>query len=128
MKRLLSELDRQRGWTPPSVEFITEQSVAGAISTGTHGSGRHSLSHYVLQVWIACYDSETGQVVIKTVSCGDDLLAARCSLGAFGVTMQCRSQYKVEESFQEYQQISDVLDAEEQYPLQQFYLAPWRWT
>lgn len=132
VKRLLSELERQRGWTLPSVGFITEQSIGGAISTGTHGSGRHSLSHYVVQVRIACYDPETGEPVIQTVSGGDELLAARCSLGCLGsivsVTMQCRPQYQVEESFREFRHISDVLDAKDQFPLQQFYLVPWRWT
>lgn len=132
VKRLLAELERQRGWTLPSVGFITEQSIAGAISTGTHGSGRHSLSHYVIQVRIARYDSNSGEAVIETVSGGNELLAARCSLGCLGiivsVTMQCRPQYHVEESFLEYRHLSDVLGAEEQFPLQQFYLVPWRWT
>lgn len=132
VKRLLAELERQRGWTLPSVGLITEQSIAGAISTGTHGSGRHSLSHYVLRVRLARYDSNTEEAIIETVSEGDELLAARCSLGCLGVivsvTMQCRPQYQVEESFLEYRQISDVLSAEEQFPLQQFFLVPWRWT
>ena len=45
MKRVLSELERQAGATTPSIGLITEQAIAGAISTGTHGSGKHSLSH-----------------------------------------------------------------------------------
>ncbi len=132
VKCLLSELEKQRDWTLPSVGFITEQSIAGAISTGTHGSGRHSLSHYVLRVRIARYSAETGKAYFETISGGTELLAARCSLGCLGVivsvTMQCRPQYQVEESFLEYRQLSDVLDAEDEFPLQQFYLVPWRWT
>jgi len=42
--------------------------------------------------------------------------------------MQCRDAYAVEEFFHEYSQLADVLIAEEDYPLQQFYLVPWRWT
>lgn len=45
IKRLLSELEGNTLWTLPSVGFITEQTIAGAISTGPDGSGRHSLSH-----------------------------------------------------------------------------------
>ncbi len=132
IKRLLSELEHQKNWTLPSVGFITEQTMAGAISTGTHGSGKHSLSHYVVSVRIARYDSVSGQAVIQEVSEGPELQASRCSLGCLGVIlsvqMQCRSAYSIEESFQEYSKLSDVVKAEEAYPLQQFYLVPWRWT
>jgi len=37
IKRLLAELDLQKGWSLPSVGFVSEQTVGGAISTGTHG-------------------------------------------------------------------------------------------
>lgn len=132
IKRLLSELERQNNWTLPSVGFITEQTMAGAISTGTHGSGKHSLSHYVVSVRIAKYDPVSGQAVIREVSEGPELQASRCSLGCLGVIlsvqMQCRNAYSIEESFHEYSKLSDVVGAEEDYPLQQFYLVPWRWT
>lgn len=131
IKRLLAELQRLRRWTLPSVGFITEQTVAGAIATGTHGSGRHSLSHYVIRVRVARYDRYHGRAVIEEVSAGDELRAARCSLGCTGVilsvTMQCRPMYSVEEHFQQYENLADVLSAEAAYPLQQFYLVPWRW-
>ena len=132
IKRLLSELERQKNWTLPSVGFITEQTMAGAISTGTHGSGKHSLSHYVVRVRIAKYDSVSGQAVIQEVSEGPELQASRCSLGCLGVIlsvqMQCRNAYSIEESFHEYSKLLDVVKAEEVYPLQQFYLVPWRWS
>ncbi len=132
IKHLLTELEQSAGWTLPSVGFITEQTMAGAISTGTHGSGRHSLSHYVSGVRVARYDQQTGEAVIVEITDGDELRAARCSLGCLGVilnvTMQCRPIYLVEEHFREYQQIDDVLAAETEYPLQQFYLVPWRWS
>lgn len=132
IKQLLSELQQKKQWTLPSVGFITEQTIAGAISTGTHGSGKHSLSHYVVSVRIAKYDTVGGKAVIEEVSDGNELLAARCSLGCVGVIlsvrMQCRNAYRIEERFREYSGLSDVMDAEEAYPLQQFYLVPWRWT
>ena len=132
IKRLLTELERQRNWTLPSLGLITEQSVAGAVSTATHGSGRNSLCHYVMSVRVARYDNVTGRATITEITEGDELRAARCSLGCLGiilsVQMQCRSAYRVEESFHEYSQLSEVVAAEEQFPLQQFFLIPWRWS
>jgi FAD/FMN-containing dehydrogenase len=49
IKRLLAELDRQ-GLTLPSVGLISEQTIAGATATGTHGSGKHSLSHSAAEI------------------------------------------------------------------------------
>ena len=132
IKQLLFELQRRKKWTLPSVGFIDEQTIAGAISTGTHGSGKHSLSHYVLSVRIARYDAVSGQAVFDEIREGNALRAARCSLGCLGVIvsvrMQCRAAYAVEEFFHEYKQLPEVLAAEEEYPLQQFFLIPWRWT
>jgi FAD/FMN-containing dehydrogenase len=85
IKRLLVELDRQCDCTLPSLGLITEQTIAGAISTGTHGSGKHSLSHYMDEIRIATYDPTTGEPVIRVISNGPELQAARCSLGALGV-------------------------------------------
>ncbi len=132
IKRLLSDLHSSRQWTLPSVGFITEQTIAGAISTGTHGSGKHSLSHYVLSVRFATYDKTSGKAVIQEVKGGVALQALRCSLGCLGVIlnvqMQCRNVYRIEERFHEYNSISEVSATEEANPLQQFYLVPWRWT
>ncbi len=128
---LLKELDRQ-GATLPSLGLITVQTIAGAISTGTHGSGRHSLSHYVVGVRLARYDAASGKAVIQDVNEGADLEAARCSLGALGIILsvriRCREQYLVQEHFREYSQLSDVMRAEDSFPLQQFFLIPWRWS
>ncbi len=132
IRRLLSELKRQRDWTLPSVGFITEQSIAGAIATGTHGSGKHSLSHYVTRLKVARYDQRSGQAIIETIDQGLELRAARCALGCLGVVLEvelpCRPCYQVEESFKEYPDVKSVLSMEDGYPLQQFYLVPWRWT
>ena len=132
IKHLLAELERLKNWTLPSLGLITEQAVAGAVSTGTHGSGRNSLSQYVVSVRIAHYDSGTGKATVTEISSGDPLRAARCSLGCLGVivsvTMQCRPSYNVEEAWHEHKQLADVIEAEREYPLQQFFLVPWRWT
>ena len=131
MKRVLSELERQAGVTTPSIGLITEQAIAGAISTGTHGSGKHSLSHYIDEVRIATYDPATGEPVIRTVSVGPELQAARCSLGCLGVIVSvglwARPQYRVEEHFHRHSSLESVLAAEGEHPLQQFYLIPWSW-
>ena len=131
IKRLLKELNRG-GATLPSLGLITVQTIAGAISTGTHGSGRNSMSHYVEEVRVARYDESTGKAFIDKLSTGDSLLAARCSLGSLGIILtvkiQCRAQYNVQEHFTETRYLEDVLDAEESYPLQQFYFLPWRWS
>ena len=132
IKHLLSELERLKNWTLPSLGLITEQTVAGAVSTGTHGAGRNSLSHYVVSVRLAHYDSATGKATVSEICSGDALRAARCSLGCLGVIlslkMQCRPCYNVEEAFHEHERLADVIDAEDRYPLQQFFLVPWRWT
>jgi hypothetical protein len=132
IKHLLKELQAQGGWTLPSVGLITEQTLAGAISTGTHGSGKHSISHYVQSVRIACYDPQTGQAIVREISAGDELWAARCSLGCLGIllsiTISCRRQYLVEEHVRDYENLADVIAAEAEYPLQQFFFIPWAWN
>lgn len=131
VKRVLAELERQAGLTLPAVGLITEQAIAGAISTGTHGSGKHSLSHYVAEVRVATYDIATGEPVIRTINAGPELRAARCSLGCLGVIVSVsfwvRPQYSVEEHFQRYDTLTEVIAAEDAFPLQQFYVIPWRW-
>ena len=132
IKQLLKELKAQGDWTLPSMGLITEQAIAGAVSTGTHGSGKNSISHYVQAVRIACYDRATGQAVIREVTSGDELRAARCSLGCLGIilslTLECRRPYLIEEHFRLYARLGDVLEAEKDSPLQQFFLVPWVWN
>lgn len=131
IKRVLSELERQAGATTPSLGLISEQALAGAMSTGTHGSGKHSLSHYAAEVRIATYDAETGEPVIRTITDGPELRAARCSLGCLGVILSiglwARPQYHVEEHFRRHATLDGVLAIESGHPLQQFYLIPWTW-
>ena len=65
------------------------------------------------------------------ISDGPELRAARCSLGCLGVIVSvgfwCRPQYQVEEHILLYNGLDEVLAAENDYPLQQFYLFPWLW-
>jgi len=132
IKRALAELDGLGGYTLPAVGLISEQSLAGAISTGTHGSGRHSLSHYVSAIRLAVYDPSTGDPVIRTIDSGPELAAARCSLGLMGIILAVdvpvRRQYLIEEHLRQHNSLDDVLAAEAEFPLQQFFLVPWRWT
>jgi FAD/FMN-containing dehydrogenase len=128
VQRALDELELQAGATLPTQGLITAQSLIGAAATGTHGSGRHSLSHYVDEVRVATYD-DAGQPVIRTMTDGPELRAARCSLGCLGVILSVglwsRPQYRLEEHFQRYATLAEVLAAEEESPLQQFFFVPW---
>lgn len=131
IKRLLDELARQGDYTTRSLGLITEQSIAGATATGTHGSGRHCLSHYVAAVRVATYDPASGRAMMRTIEGGRELAAARCSLGALGIVtsvrLPIRRQYQVEEHFRRYDRLEEVLAAEREFELQQFYFVPWRW-
>ncbi|PQO27353.1 oxidoreductase [Blastopirellula marina] len=129
MKKVLAELAK-RGLTTPSIGLITEQTIAGAISTGTHGSGKNSLSHYMESLRIACFDND-GKAEIREVKSGESLQAARCSLGCLGiilgVTFRCVPQYWVTEKATWCTMIDDALVLEDQSPLQQFFLLPHSW-
>jgi len=132
IKKLLVDLEQQAGVTTPSLGLITEQTIAGATATGTHGSGRHSLSHYLSEVRVVLYDPTTGDPVIRTITEGPELRAARCSLGCLGVVLSvgfwCRAPYNVEERIAQYATLNEVLQAESEAPIQQFYLIPWAWN
>ena len=120
-----------RGLTLPSIGLIDRQTVAGAVATGTHGSGGHSMSHYVESMRIACFGSDGGARG-RTVDCGPALRAARCSVGALGivleVTLRCVPQYHVSERCVWRSGLDAVLDREAAAPLQQFYIIPHAWT
>jgi FAD/FMN-containing dehydrogenase len=130
LKRLVKQLDAH-GLALPSLGLIDEQSVAGATATGTHGSGKHSLSHYVEAVSIAHYDELSGEAKITVVDAGPELHAARCSLGLMGVIVslkfRCRPCYNIEERALAHDSLASVLALETNYPQQQFYLMPWSW-
>lgn len=127
---LLRHLARH-GLTLPSIGLIDRQTVAGAVATGTHGSGRNSMSHYVEAMRIACYGKD-GRPMLRTVDSGAALRAGRCSVGAMGVvlevTLRCVPQYYVRERCVWRDGLDDVLRREAAAPLQQFYILPGPWT
>jgi hypothetical protein len=131
IKHILTQLNKQ-GLTLPSVGLITEQTIAGATSTGTHGSGKHSLSHYLQAVRLACFDESGRQARFVTVDHGPELQSARCGLGLLGVVVSvvvpCIPQYFVEERLTPVASVRDALDLEAEWPLQQFFVLPHGWT
>lgn len=131
---LLEALQRRKPpLTLPTVGAIKRQTIAGAISTATHGSGASSLSHYVRAVRMASY-TPNGMALVHDVDTGPELLAARCSLGYMGVivavTIECAVAHDIEETLEVTTSQEDVLDPakEAEYPLQQFVLFPYAWT
>ena len=131
IKHLLAELAKS-DLTLPSVGLIDEQTIAGATATATHGSGKHSLSHYIDAVEIAHFDEATGEPVVSRIDSGIELQAARCSLGLLGVvvslTIRCCPCYNVEEHAAAFDSLEEVVAVESTYPQQQFYLMPWSWS
>ena len=131
VKHLLAAL-AEYNLTLPSVGLIDEQTVAGATSTATHGSGNHSLSHFIQAAEIAHFDDQTGQPKLSRIDSGAELEAARCAIGLLGVvtkiTFHCRPRYNVQEHSTAHASLSDVLEQETEFPLQQFYLMPWSWV
>src|SRR3954453_7121742 len=79
-----------RGLAMPNLGDIDAQSLAGALATGTHGTGAKfpNLSGQVESVELVLADGSE-----RTLDAGDELLAARVSLGALGViaavTLRC---------------------------------------
>jgi len=79
-----------RGLAMPNLGDIDVQSLAGALSTGTHGTGARlpNLSAQVSEMELVLADGSE-----RTLSGGDALRAARVGLGALGVvvavTLRC---------------------------------------
>lgn len=83
------ELDRV-GLALPNLGDIDRQTIAGATATATHGTGAglRNISAQVVAVELVSADG-----TVHEISGGDDLLAARVSIGALGaitaLTLQC---------------------------------------
>lgn len=129
--RVLDYLQQRGRYTLPVCGIVGKQTIAGAISTATHGSGRASMSHYVAAVTAAIYDAATGAAQIREWRDGDALRAARCGLGCTGVLLSVRMRVDVDHDIEEVGQWFDDLDrllaAAREYPRHQFYLMPWSW-
>lgn len=81
--RVLNELLDERGLALSNMGDITDQTVAGAIQTGTHGTGRDSggLADQVVELELVLADGS-----VATLAPGEDLFdAARVGLGALGI-------------------------------------------
>lgn len=123
---------RQTPYSLPTLGAITRQTIAGATATATHGSGNGSLSSLVRAVKLACYDAG-GKPVIKTLTGGDELLAARTSLGCVGVileiTLELVLRFWMHDVMKPHDSLESVLLEEAEWPEQQFLVFPygWRW-
>lgn len=131
LQTLLDRLHAISDRTLPTLGAIKRQTISGAVSTGTHGSGMQSLSHFVLAVRFAGYDPGTGEPRIFEYREGDELRAARCGLGCTGVILSLDvltvPKYKVEETVQRGASLEHVLSRYKECPLTQFALMPYAW-
>ena len=98
---LIDELE-QRGMALLNVGSVTEQSIAGAIGTGTHGSG---LAYGAIPTQLCSFRLVTGDGEIREVdrdTTPDLFHAASVSFGSLGimtqVTLQVEPIYDVEEN------------------------------
>ncbi|HEY0535748.1 MAG TPA: D-arabinono-1,4-lactone oxidase, partial [Actinoplanes sp.] len=87
----LNALLAEHGLAVPNLGDIDEQTVAGAISTGTHGTGA---KHSTIASCVEAVKLVNGVGEVVTIGPGDPLLpAVRVSLGALGilveVTLRC---------------------------------------
>src|SRR5262245_61973576 len=131
LQDLLNRLHAATDRTLPTLGAIKRQTVSGAISTGTHGSGKPSLPHFVASVRVAAYDAG-GKPVIMRHDAGDGLLAARCALGCMGVILSVEmptvAKYLVEETIRWHRSLTDLLARYSERPLTQFILVPYVWA
>lgn len=131
LQALLDRLHATSDRTLPTLGVIKRQTISGAISTGTHGSGMQSLSHFVAGARLAAYDPGTGKPKVFEYSEGNELRAARCGLGCTGVLLSVDlltvPKYKVEETVVRESRLDRVLGRYNDYPLTQFALVPYAW-
>ena len=131
LQRALDVLHATTGHTFPVQGAISKQSISGAISTATHGSGGPSLSHFVKGIRVAAYDPRNKRAKIYKYECGEELRAARCALGTLGVILsvdlETVPKYLVEETLVTRGSLAEVLREYERMPLSQFAYFPYRW-
>jgi L-gulonolactone oxidase len=111
--RDLNETLAREGLAMSNLGDIAYQSIAGAISTGTHGTGKAfgNLATFVTEVTLVCADG-------STLRCSPDLdertfKAAQIGLGALGiistVTLRCEPAFCLRAE-EDAMKIDDVLD------------------
>lgn len=134
LQMLLDRLHSASNQTLPTLGAIKKQTISGAISTGTHGSGHQSLSHFVTAVRVAAYDAASGEPTIIEHRGGDELRAARCGLGCMGVivSVEIRTvpKYNVTEVVRVRSTLDEILRVYADRPLTQFIWTPhhWKWV
>ena len=131
LQALLDRLHAASGRTLPTLGAIKRQTISGAVSTGTHGSGMQSFSHFVAGARLAAYDPGTGRPTIFEYTEGDELRAVRCGLGCTGILLSLDlitvPKYRVEETVAGETDLERVLARCERYPLTQFAFVPYAW-
>ena len=131
LQDLLNRLHAATDRTLPTLGAIKKQTISGAISTGTHGSGRQSLSHFVASLRAVVFDPSTGHPVVREFTEGPELLAARCGLGCVGIILSVDlhtvPKYMVVETIRTYRSIEDIIAAFAANPLSNFLLSPYGW-
>lgn len=124
---LLDQLHAKSERTLPTLGVITQQSISGLTSTGTHGSGKQGVSHFITEVRAAAFDA-AGKPAIIEYRDGDELRAARCALGRLGIILSIELptvlKYNVEETVRRFDNVADALRLYENYPLTQFAVVP----
>ena len=96
----LNELLHDKGMALENMGDIDQQSIAGAISTGTHGTGL-SFGNISTQILNITFINGLGEKVTCSSEKNSDIFkAAQISLGTLGiiteVTLQCVPSYKLE--------------------------------
>ena len=130
LERLLEQLHSITSRTLPTMGVIKRQTIAGIISTATHGSGKPSVSHFVTAVRMAAYD-DAGSPKLFDYRGGEELRAARCSLGRMGIILQVElatvPDYRIRETIRRFDNVGDALRLYDLHPLTQFALVPHAW-
>ena len=128
---LLDYLRARAGRTLPTMGVIKRQTIAGLLSTGTHGSGRPSVANFVTAVRSAAFAAD-GTPTTYEDRAGETLRAVRCGLGSLGVLLSVELRtvplFRVRETVQRMRTVGDVLALYADHPLTQFALVPYSST
>lgn len=127
LRRLLDRLHTTTTRTLPTLGVIKRQTVAGLISTGTHGSGKPSVSHFVTAVRVAAIGAEGAPQIFEDRG-GDELRAARCGVGCTGVILAIElrtvPKFRIRETVLRLDHIAEALRLYADHPLTQFAIVP----
>ena len=132
LEYLLKQLHRRTDRTLPTMSAVIKQTIAGAISTGTHGSGLQSLSHFVTRIRAVVFSAETGRPQIREFADGPEFLAARCGLGCMGVILSVDlptvPKFKIAETVRLHNTLEGILRIYGDRPLTEFLWFPYGWN